>query len=212
MPLVGVALAPLAGHLTWANRGHAAVGDGFVARAGVFRRRTRLVPYFRLQTVFVARSAFQRRRDLASVVADSASSSSLLGGDAVAYDLDDGDADTLRGELLDRLRTDLAARRRGRDGRSARRARSLTEPGAATDGPGNADGVGADREFRRRDPDGPDASGEPGGDVGDASENSVPSANDDPPENGDALDGGDVSRNGDTPEGGNTPEDGDEER
>lgn len=114
LPLVGLAVAPIAGHLTWANRGHATVDDGYVTRTGVLRRHTRLIPYFRLQTVFVSRTVFQRRRDLASVTGDSASASGLLGGDATAHDIDADDADALREELLDRLRADLARRRRAR--------------------------------------------------------------------------------------------------
>ncbi|WP_348609918.1 PH domain-containing protein [Halobaculum rarum] len=131
-PLVGVALAPLVGHLTWAHRGHATASDGFVSRTGVFRRHTRLVPYFRLQTVFVSRTIFQRRRRLASVVGDSASSSGLLGGDAVAHDLDADAADGLREELLDRLRGDLVARRRA--GRERRRRRGSSEAAPDADG------------------------------------------------------------------------------
>ncbi|WP_435065688.1 PH domain-containing protein [Halobaculum sp. EA56] len=139
-PLVGVALAPPAGHLTWANRGHATVGDGFVTRTGVLRRHTRLVPYFRLQTVFVSRSVFQRRRDLASVTADSASTSRLLGGDATAHDLDAGDAEDLRGELLERLRESLAARRRGRRRREAdRRGPAGDGRNGAADAPAEGD-------------------------------------------------------------------------
>lgn len=153
-PLVGVALAPFAGHLTWTHRGYATASDGFLTRTGVFRRHTRLVPYFRLQTVFVSRTIFQRRRRLASVVGDSASSSGLLGGDAVAHDLDEDDADRLREELLDRLRGDLAARRREASRRRGRRAAGVSaargvgagpsgdgSPGAAEDS-GGADGDG----------------------------------------------------------------------
>ncbi|QZX99361.1 PH domain-containing protein [Halobaculum rubrum] len=125
-PLVGVALAPLAGHLTWTHRGHATASDGLVTRTGVIRRHTRLVPYFRLQTVFVSRTVFQRRRRLASVVGDSASSSGLLGGDAVAHDLDADAADRLREELLDRLRGDIAGRRRARRERRRRAASEVT--------------------------------------------------------------------------------------
>nr|WP_284013928.1 PH domain-containing protein [Halobaculum sp. DT92] len=141
VPLVGLVLAPLAGHLTWANRGHATVDDGLVTRTGVLRRHTRLVPYFRLQTVFVSRTLFQRRRDLASVVGDSASSSRLLGGDATAYDVDGAEADDLREELLARLRSDLAAKRRRR--RTRRRPPTppeQTDDEQADDGPA-ADGA-----------------------------------------------------------------------
>ncbi|MFC7070723.1 PH domain-containing protein [Halobaculum lipolyticum] len=137
-PLAGVLLAPLAGHLTWANRGYATVDDGLVTRTGVLRRHTRLVPYFRLQTVFVSRTVFQRRRDLASVVGDSASSSRLLGGDATAHDVDAAEADDLREELLARLRSNLAARRR-----RTRRQRRFRAGGGDPD----ADGDGADVPF-----------------------------------------------------------------
>ncbi|QZP38052.1 PH domain-containing protein [Halobaculum magnesiiphilum] len=159
LPLVGVALAPIAGHLTWANRGHTTVGDGFVTRTGVLRRHTRLVPYFRLQTVFVSRTVFQRRRNLASVVGDSASSSGLLGGDAIAYDLDAADADALREELLDRLEDDLAARRRVRHDRRRRAEGGATEGEATSDiGPdagsdATTDAVGPDHGL----PYGPDS-------------------------------------------------------
>ncbi|UIO98755.1 PH domain-containing protein [Halobaculum sp. CBA1158] len=137
LAFAGVALAPLAGHLTWANRGHATVDDGFVARTGTIRRHTRLVPYFRLQTVFVSRSPFQRRRDLASVVADTASSSGVLGGDAVAHDADADAAGDLRDELLDRLQADLAERRRLRDDRES------------DDGDGGGDGGDGDGDTER---------------------------------------------------------------
>ncbi|MFB9823439.1 PH domain-containing protein [Halobaculum roseum] len=168
LPLVGVALAPIAGHLTWANRGHATVDDGFVTRTGVLRRHTRLVPYFRLQTVFVSRTVFQRRRNLASVVGDSASSSGLLGGDAVAYDLDAADADALREELLDRLEDDLAVRRRARVERR-RRLGGDVEPDAGADAAGPrhrpdsvaTNGRGADGG------DGGDADDDEGGDTED---------------------------------------------
>jgi len=162
-PLVGVALAPLAGHLTWTHRGHATASDGFVTRTGVFRRHTRLVPYFRLQTVFVSRTIFQRRRRLASVVADSASSSGLLGGDAVAHDLDEGDADGLREELLDRLRGDLAARRREASRRRDRRAAGVSAARGVGAGPSGDGSTGAAGDGEGADPggEGDDGSGAP---------------------------------------------------
>jgi putative membrane protein len=49
------------------------------------------------------------------VGADTASSSSLLGGVARVYDIDEGTAKQLRDTLRARLRADIAARRAGRD-------------------------------------------------------------------------------------------------
>ena len=104
-----------AAHLRWRHRGFD-LGDSVLAtRSGFWRRTTRVVPYYRLQTVFVTRSPFQRRRDLATVGADTASSSSLLGGVARVYDIDEGTAKQLRDTLRARLRADIAARRAGRD-------------------------------------------------------------------------------------------------
>ncbi len=70
------------------------------------------MPYYRLQTVFVTRSPFQRRRDLATVGADTASSSSLLGGVARVYDIDEDTAKTQR-HARDRLTAHVAGLRTG---------------------------------------------------------------------------------------------------
>jgi len=168
-PLVGVALAPLAGQLTWTHRGHATASDGFVTRTGVLRRHTRLVPYFRLQTVFVSRTVFQRRRHLASVVGDSASSSGLLGGDAVAHDLDADAADGLREELLEDLRGDLAARRRAR---RERRHRTSAGPSSVGEDPSATDsGTGkATNGVDHGSTNGEGSDGDRGGDTGDRSD------------------------------------------
>ncbi|MDS0283203.1 PH domain-containing protein [Haloarcula onubensis] len=108
-------LVPPAAHLRWRHRGVALDEDVFATRTGFWRQTTRVVPYYRVQTVFVGRSPFQRRRDLATVTADTASTSSLLGGDARAYDVDDDRAAQLRDTLRERLYTDLLARKRDRD-------------------------------------------------------------------------------------------------
>ncbi|ESP88832.1 PH domain-containing protein [Candidatus Halobonum tyrrellensis] len=111
VPLVGLLLAPVAARAKWRHLGYDDLSEAFVARAGFWRRHTRVVPYYRLQTVFVSRTVFQRRFDLASVVADTASTTSLVGGDATAHDVDGEVATALREHLLDRLRADLAERR-----------------------------------------------------------------------------------------------------
>ncbi|MFB6137475.1 MAG: PH domain-containing protein, partial [Halobacteriaceae archaeon] len=63
-------LAVPAGRLAHAHRGYDVGPDHVVTRAGFWRRRTRVVPHYRVQTVVVRRTVFQRRWDLASVVVD----------------------------------------------------------------------------------------------------------------------------------------------
>ena len=107
-------LVPPAAHLRWRHRGYDLTDDAIATRTGFWRRTTRIVPYYRIQTVFVRRSLFQRRRRLATLTADTASSSSLVGGDASAFDIGSDVAAELRDTLRDRLRTDLLARKSGR--------------------------------------------------------------------------------------------------
>jgi len=105
-------LVPPAAHLRWRHRGVALDDDVLATRTGFWRQTTRIVPYYRVQTVFVGRSPFQRRRDLATVTADTASTSSIVGGSARVYDVDDERAAQLRDTLRERLYTDLLARKR----------------------------------------------------------------------------------------------------
>ncbi|MFB6093733.1 MAG: PH domain-containing protein [Halanaeroarchaeum sp.] len=106
--LLGV---PLAAERTWRHRGYGLGEDHAVTRRGFWRRRTHVVPDFRVQTVIERRSFFQRRWSLSSVVIDTASSGGLIGGDAVAIDLDESDAVTLREAVRDRLQAALGDRR-----------------------------------------------------------------------------------------------------
>ncbi|WP_435129268.1 PH domain-containing protein [Halobaculum sp. D14] len=137
-PLVGLALAPVAARLKHRHRGHDELPEGFVTRSGFWRRATRVVPYYRLQTVFVTRTVFQRRFEIASVTGDTASTASLLGGDATAHDVDADAADALRESLLDRLDADLAERR------DRRRSRAVADEAEESDR-GSDSGGGADR-------------------------------------------------------------------
>lgn len=100
-----------AAHYRWRHRGYALGDDVLATRSGFWRQTTRVVPYYRLQTVFVSRSPFQRRRRLASLTADTASSSSILGSSATAHDLDADTAVELREALRRRLYDDLLARK-----------------------------------------------------------------------------------------------------
>ncbi|ACV48227.1 MULTISPECIES: PH domain-containing protein [Halomicrobium] len=112
-PLALLPVTALAGHLSWKHRGFALLDHLFATRSGVLVRSTRLVPYYRVQTVIDTRTVFQRRLSLASVTADTASTASLLGGDATAHDLDDQRARTVHETLRERLMADLRAGERG---------------------------------------------------------------------------------------------------
>ncbi|USZ72910.1 PH domain-containing protein [Natronosalvus halobius] len=81
-------LVPPAAHLKWRNRGYRVGEAYFYARTGFWRRSTKIVPAYRVQSVLNAQTVFQRRRRLASVTADTASSATLLGRPATAHDID----------------------------------------------------------------------------------------------------------------------------
>ncbi|WP_254767982.1 PH domain-containing protein [Salinilacihabitans rarus] len=113
--LAALALAvPVAAHLKWANRGYR-VGDRyFFARTGFWRRTTKVVPYYRVQAVLFQQTIFQRRRGLASVTADTASSASLLGRAAIAHDVDASRGLELQRVTEERLQEQLLERKRQR--------------------------------------------------------------------------------------------------
>ncbi len=97
-------LVPVAAHLTWVHRGYAVGDDHVVIRRGFWTRRTVVVPYDHLQTVSRERTIFQRRLDLANVVADTAGSLSVLRDAPTALDIDGDDARQLHERCRRRLR------------------------------------------------------------------------------------------------------------
>ncbi|RNJ26144.1 PH domain-containing protein [Halosegnis longus] len=107
--LAGLILVPVAAHLKWANLGYAVGEDHFVARAGFWSRRTQVVPFYRIQTVAEQATIFQRRRDLASVVVDTAGTHGWSAPSAP--DIDADRASDLRETLEARLQAALRARR-----------------------------------------------------------------------------------------------------
>ncbi|WP_144900952.1 PH domain-containing protein [Halobellus captivus] len=116
---ISLSLLPVAvlfAHLTWRNRGHWLGEHHVVTRNGVLRRETKIVPYYRIQTVIDSRSVFQRRLGLATVTVDTAGSLSLGGQDAAAVDVSSARADELREELEARLGRAVDAYRSGRAG------------------------------------------------------------------------------------------------
>ena len=115
-PALLVPLAVWFAHATWTHRGYWLGDHHVVTRNGVVRRRTKVVPYYRIQTVIDARTVFQRRLDLATVTVDTAGSLSLGGQDAAAVDISGGRADDVRDELERRLDRAVDAYRAGRAG------------------------------------------------------------------------------------------------
>ncbi|WP_336325435.1 PH domain-containing protein [Halovenus sp. HT40] len=101
---------PPAAHLKWKNIGYA-VGEKYViTRVGFWTRRTTIVPYYRVQTVSSAQSIFQRRRDLATLAVDTATSGGFWGGDAIVPDIDAEVAADLREQTHDRFQHSLVDR------------------------------------------------------------------------------------------------------
>ena len=120
-------LVPVAAHLKWRNLGYCA-GDRYViTQHGFWTRRTTIVPYYRVQTVSSSQNVFQRRRDLATLVVDTATSGGFWGGDAVALDIDADAADRLREDVHERFHESIVEReRRNRAARRRNRERELT--------------------------------------------------------------------------------------
>lgn len=110
--LFGVLLVvPVGADRKWRHRWWALGEDYAFTRSGFWRRKTHVVPDFRVQTIIERQTVFQRRWSLGSVVVDTASSSSLLNGGATAIDLDADDASELRERLRDRLQVAIGTRR-----------------------------------------------------------------------------------------------------
>ena len=99
-----------AAHLKWKQLGYYYDDNYVVTRSGFWTRRTTIVPYFRVQTVSDSQTVFQRRRGLATLLVDTASSGGFWGGDATALDIDVAEARTLRETVHDRFRTALCER------------------------------------------------------------------------------------------------------
>jgi len=110
---------PPAAHLKWTNRGYRVEDDHVITRNGFWSRGIVVVPAYRIQTVASAQTVFQRRRDLATVLVDTAGGSRLTGDDARAVDIDATVAEELRERLAEDLQRALGTarcRRRGASG------------------------------------------------------------------------------------------------
>ena len=106
-----VTVVPVAAHLKWTNRGFR-VGDRyFLSRTGFWRRTTKVVPHYRVQAVLHEATIFQRRRHLASVTADTASSASFFGRAATAHDVDADRGLEVQSDIEERLQERLRRRK-----------------------------------------------------------------------------------------------------
>ncbi|MWV65192.1 PH domain-containing protein [Halorubrum sp. JWXQ-INN 858] len=114
-PLALLLVVPLAAHLKWKHRGYWLGENHLLTRNGFWSRQVKAVPYYRIQNVIDTRTVFQRRWRVATVVADTAGTGSIVGGDAAAVDFDVTEAVTLREELTDRLQDALVERRARRE-------------------------------------------------------------------------------------------------
>ena len=110
-PLALLPLAPVAAHLKWTQIGFALGANHVVAREGFWTRQTRVVPYYRVQTLAESATVFQRRRNLATLVVDTAGAQGIGSADARALDIGGDRAGELRQELESRFETALAAAR-----------------------------------------------------------------------------------------------------
>jgi putative membrane protein len=90
-------LLALGAPIRWSRHGHALDGRALFMRDGALKRRIRIMPHSRLQTVSVRQGPLQRRLRLATVAVDTAGAP--LRGLAVV-DLDSGEADALAGRLV----------------------------------------------------------------------------------------------------------------
>ncbi|MFD1564920.1 PH domain-containing protein [Haloarchaeobius amylolyticus] len=119
-------LVPVAAHLKWTNRGFRIGERYFLSRTGFWRRTTKIIPHYRVQAVLHEATIFQRRRHLASVTADTASSASFFGRAATAHDVDADRGLELQADIEERLQERL--RRRTRQRTVDRWFRNSTEP------------------------------------------------------------------------------------
>ena len=114
-PAVLLFAVPPAAHLKWKHRGYWLGEDHLLTRNGFWNRTVTVVPYYRIQTVIDSRTIFQRRWNVATVVADTAGGSSLSGTSAAAVDFELDEAIELRETLQERLQSSLREQRDRRD-------------------------------------------------------------------------------------------------
>ncbi|MES3160714.1 MAG: PH domain-containing protein [Halorubrum sp.] len=174
-PLALLVAVPPAAHLKWKHRGYWLGEHHLLTRNGFWSREVKAVPYYRIQNVIDSRTIFQRRWNVATIVADTAGTGSLVGSDAAAVDFDTAEAIELRETLRERLQDALSERR-------ARRAAfewfegSVDQSGAKTadDTEPTATEGGDDESESRRETDMSEEGDKDGGDDADGNEVEIP--------------------------------------
>lgn len=106
---------PPAAHLQYVHLGYFAGEDHLVIRTGFWKRRTTVIPYYRIQTVSTRRTVFQRRLGLASLAVDTASSRTFIWGTPTIYDVELETAREIHGAGRERLQSALRERARADD-------------------------------------------------------------------------------------------------
>ncbi len=103
-------VAPVGAHLRWTNLGYDLRENHLLVREGFWRRKTHVVPYYRLQTVSTRRTVFQRRLGLASLVIDTASSRTFVRATPTVHDLSLSTARSIHADCRERLEEARRAR------------------------------------------------------------------------------------------------------
>ncbi len=108
-------VVPVAAHLRYVHLGYFVGENHLVIRRGFWRRRTTVIPYYRIQTVSIRRSIFQRRLGIGSVVVDTASSSTFSTAAPTIYDVSLETARNVTETSRNRLQSALRERARSDD-------------------------------------------------------------------------------------------------
>ncbi|MCU4753361.1 PH domain-containing protein [Halobacteria archaeon AArc-curdl1] len=108
-------VVPPAAHLKYVHLGYYVGDDHLVIRRGFWRRRTTVIPYYRVQTISNRRSIFQRRLGLTSVVVDTASSRTFAWAAPTIYDIELENGRAVASTARERLQTALSERRANED-------------------------------------------------------------------------------------------------
>lgn len=104
--LAFVPIIPVAAHLKWLNIGYRAENNYFVSKNGFWKRKTVIMPYYRIQNLMISRSYLQRRWNLSSLILDTASGYHF-GSTSRAVDIDKERAEELMSKVFKNFQKSL---------------------------------------------------------------------------------------------------------
>lgn len=104
LPLILAIAAKKAGELQWKNIGYQLGTENIFIMKGFWKRKTYIVPYFRVQNLMKTESIFQRRWDQASITIDTAGS---IWTNPVIPDMDTEKASEVRAQLFKNFRNSI---------------------------------------------------------------------------------------------------------